>query len=158
MPKRAIVLGVKTAEERGPLSAWVFESREKLETISAEQVADTIGIHVSQIRKLEAGGPTYVASRRLQREVPALLLRLAKDRGIVLDPPPVPVEPPDQATDLVAAIRDQTRVMADLVVELRRQAEGQQAFLRELVATAVGQSARDRQDDPASPSPAGAAR
>lgn len=159
---------MKAPDERGPLSAWVVAARAKLDPLTAEDVAEAVHIHISQVRKLEAGGPAYKPSRRLQREVPALLMRLARERGVVLDPPPVPMEKDSPDTDvgaLVAAIEAQTRAISDLAMAIREDrdrisADGLAMFLQQLRAEGllVEPSQLDRPPSSDVPQRAGAGR
>jgi hypothetical protein len=159
--KRGIVATVKTDEERGhPAAAWAYNTRTKLE-LSDREVVDRLGKYdTASLRKAESNSENL--SRPMWRALVPLYQQIAAERGIVLPVPPAFHESAPKGTGsdpaLAEAIREQTRVMSELVFELRRQAEGQQAFLRELVAVALDRTREDPQADPVSPSPAGVAR
>lgn len=151
VPKRAIVPAMKTDSERGEWGAWAYRTRTRL-GLSLEQVAADVGYSDGAMRKTEAGSPGYrPPSRPIMRALPDYYRSRAAERGVVIDPAPVQEPPvitgvlgattaPATAAftgDVAEAIRDQTRVMAELVDELRSAREQAQPDLAEVVARSV---------------------
>lgn len=110
---------VKTPEERGPLGAWAYDSRDRLD-ISPEQVVELLGKYdTSTIRKAE--GNSEAMSRPLWRALTQLYARLASERSVTLDAMPTFGEV-DQATgdqsDLITALNRQSLAIESLVTLL----------------------------------------
>jgi len=121
VPKRATVGDVKGPEQRDDFGNWAWDARQVLD-LSAEWVAEAINYSRSQVVKAEGTGPR---ARRMLRELPALYLRLAKERGVTL--PPVPGAKPEPTTasaapdDLLAVVRQQTAHIEALTGAIERQ-------------------------------------
>jgi hypothetical protein len=136
--KGGIVAAVKTPEERGhPASQWAVDARAAL-GLSDGQVVELLGKYdESTLRKAE--GHSDHLSRPMWAMLVELYQRLALERGIVLRPAPSfhgrLTPPPDG--DLAAAVREQTRVMAELVAELQAARQAPQPDLAEVVARSV---------------------
>jgi hypothetical protein len=104
---------VKTPDERGPLGAWAYETRVRLE-LSVEAVAAAIPQPVNPATIRKAEGESRNMSRPLWRQLTAHYARIAREQGVTISQPPtygdVPA-PADQAA-LIAQI-------SALVEELR---------------------------------------
>lgn len=108
---------VKTPEERGPLGAWAYDSRDRL-GLSVEQVAVALPrpVNPATIRKAEADSKDM--SKPLWRALTTFYREVAKERNVALDAlPAVAPEPPVQTTtaDLMRVISSQAAAIDRLV-------------------------------------------
>lgn len=107
---------VKTPEERGPLAAWAYESRDAL-GLSPEQVVLLLPLkngrpyNAATLRKAEASSEDM--SGPLWRELVKLYSRLAREQRVVLAPVPLTATTQPSSTGDTAA----------LMARLDRQAE-----------------------------------
>lgn len=85
--KRGNVPGVLTPEERGPLSAWLYEARLLID-LSPEQVVQRLGKYdAGTIRKADSHSENV--SRPLWRALSTLYLEVAREKRKVLPPAPL---------------------------------------------------------------------
>lgn len=105
--------GVKTPEERGPIAWWAYRTGRQL-SLSVEQIAHALDKNAGTIRKAESDSRNM--SRPLLRELWAFYQRIAREKGIAIDPPPDPSVANERDSDVAAAIDRQT-------VAIQRQAD-----------------------------------
>jgi hypothetical protein len=130
--KRGNVATVKTPEERGPLGAWAYDSRDRLD-ISPEQVVELLGKYdTSTIRKAE--GNSEAMSRPLWRALTQLYARLASERSVTLDAMPTFGEA-EQATGDQAALAAAINALVAELQAARTERAMTEARLRTLEST-----------------------
>lgn len=129
---------MKTPDERGhPAAQWLVDARAAL-GLSDSEVVHRLGKYdETTLRKAEAH--SRYLSRPLWEALVPLYQALAADHDVTLRPPPDfhgrHTPPPDG--DLAAAVREQTRVMEELVSELRAARQVPQPDLAEVIARSV---------------------
>lgn len=119
---------VKTPEERGPLAAWLYESRLEVD-LSPEAVVDRLGRYdAGTIRKADSDSKNV--SRPLWRALTKLYLEVAQEKGKVLAPAPLMggAESGDPGTTLPGS-PDLVSLVHSLVAEL----QADRALIRELL-------------------------
>lgn len=116
--KRGNVPPVKTPEERGPLGAWAYETRDQL-GLSVEQVVYALPKRPNPATLRKAESNSSDMSRPLWRALVAYYQRMARERGVPIDPPPLFGDERAPTGDLAAALARQTAAIEALVAELR---------------------------------------
>jgi hypothetical protein len=122
---------VKSDIERGPEGAWAYRTRTILD-LSVEQVIERLPTRYNPatLRKVEGGSAK--AGRRMLGELWDLYRAEAEARGKIIAPPTGLVTPAASSDPVVAAIDRQTKVMEDLVGELRLARSGESVRLAAL--------------------------
>lgn len=124
--------GVKTDAERGPWGAWAYNARARFPELTAPQVARAIGYSEGALRKVEAGSPGQnPPARPLRRKLAEYYMRLAAERGVVIDPPP---------SDVGHQLEPEPELMADVLRELVGEVRLSRVA-QETVAQALGELA-----------------
>lgn len=134
----------RNADEFGD---WAYDARQSL-GLSADAVAKDLGYDRTTIVRAEG----RQRSRQVERKLPALYARLAREQGITLPPAPgeksAPTLPSPDLAALIAAMTRQTNAVTDLLEELRAEREARLALqqtvndlARDLEAMAAGRRA-----------------
>lgn len=111
---------VKTPEERGPLGAWAYDTRDRLD-LSVEQVAVALPkpVNPATIRKAEADSKDM--SRPLWRQLTDYYRDVARAKNVALDAMPVvqaDAATPPSAAELLGVIALQTEAINRLIERL----------------------------------------
>lgn len=125
---------MKELWERGKFGAWLYVTRDALD-LSAEQVVEMLPSQPTPptLRKMEGGTKP---SRRLRRDITALYKRLAAEKGITIEPPPVDDEgdtnDPKRVTALLEALSEQAELSKKILEATERQMSALEAQNREM--------------------------
>jgi hypothetical protein len=106
---------VKSPEDRDAFGNWAFDARATLD-LSADWVANELGVSRPTIVKAEG----KERSRRTERELPALYMRLARERGVILQPLPgaAPSVAPAASGDMQRQVSDLLTMVQGLITTL----------------------------------------